>query len=444
MEAVIVADDVALAGVQENAGRRGIAGTVFVHKVAGAAAAEGKSLSEVARIAQDAADAVVTMGVCLSPGVIPAIGKPNFVLGDAEVELGLGIHGEPGVCRIPLQSADRLADMLLDSILSDRTIAAGSKLAVLVNNLGATTQMELAIVARRALAVLHSRGFVVERVYAGTFVSSLESAGVSLSLLALSGERLALLDAPTSAPAWPRMLPERPAPLEARTIASRRPALAASSQYPPPSALGKRTRQAIVDACASLVAAESHLTELDQAVGDGDLGISLTRGARAVQTSLRNYPLDQPAETLKAIGLTLQEALGGSSGPLYGVLFLRTGSSLEAGQASDPATWAKAMRNACDAISELGGAKAGDRTMLDALVPFAETLSTSLAGGDSVSGALQAAVAVAESSAAATANMVPKRGRSSYLGGRTLGYPDPGAIAVAIWLRALVSSITGS
>lgn len=442
VESVIVADDVALAGIQETAGRRGLAGTVFVHKVAGAAAREGKSLPVVARIAEDTANAVATMGVCLSPGTVPAIGKPNFVLSDAEVELGLGIHGEPGVSRAPLKSADEMVDTLLDSILSARPIAPGSRVAVLINNLGATPSMELAIVARRTTSVLRSRGLIVERIYAGTFVSSLESAGISLSILELTDERLRLLDAPASAPAWPRIPCERPTPVATRTVESTKPKLALAAQGPPQSATGKRIQHAALAACAALTKAEILLTEMDQAVGDGDLGISLARGAKAVQQSLSDYPLDNPIETLKAIGLTLQEVLGGSSGPLYGVLFLRAANSLRAANVDDPLSWAKAMTAGCDAISEMGGAKAGDRTMLDALIPFAGTFSAALDGGGSIAAALNSAAAAAESSAKATAAMTPKRGRSSYIGHRTLGHPDPGAIAVSIWLRALVSSIS--
>lgn len=440
IESVIVADDIALAGAQEPAGRRGIAGTVFVHKVAGAAAAEGRTLPEVAQIASRTAESIATMGVCLSSGMIPAVGKPNFTLGEAEVELGLGIHGEPGASRIPLESADNLTDKLLDSILSAKPIPSGSRVALLVNNLGSTTSMELAIITRRAHSVLHSRELMVERVYAGTFMSSLESAGVSLSILPLDDARLAQLDAETAAPAWPRTPHERPGPLEVRTLKSRKPAIASSlSQHPSP--LAARIQQAISDVCVALLDAETHLTELDQAAGDGDLGLSLARGARALQQSIAIHAFDSPAATLRAIGLTLQEAVGGSSGPLYGVLFLRAASSLQAEDGNRPAAWASAINAGCQAIAELGGAQEGDRTMLDALIPFADSFASGLSHGESAAGALHTAADVAGRSAQATANMMPKRGRSSYLGARSLGRPDPGAVAVAIWLKALASSL---
>ena len=195
VEMVIVADDVATASMQENAGRRGIAGTVLVHKIAGAAAANGEPLAEVRRIAADAAQSVATMGLSLAPGIVPAIGKPNFILGDKEIELGLGIHGEPGVKRMPLNRSDALVDLLVESICALKQPKPGDRAVLLINNLGSTTGMELAIVARRALHVIHGRGVVIERSYAGTFMSSLETAGISLSLMPVDDTRLKLLDA---------------------------------------------------------------------------------------------------------------------------------------------------------------------------------------------------------------------------------------------------------
>jgi dihydroxyacetone kinase len=181
---------------------------------------------------------------------------------------------------------------------------------------------------------------------------------------------------------------------------------------------------------------------MDQMVGDGDLGLNLARGMRAIQEELSTYPLDNPAETLKALGLTLQAVLGGSSGPLYGVLLLRIGNSLENGATDDARLWATAMVEGCDALSELGGARIGDRTMLDALIPFAQTFQNEVRAGRSAKWSLLAAVTAAERSAEGTAKMVARRGRSSYLGGRTIGCADPGAIAVAIWLRAVATAIT--
>jgi triose/dihydroxyacetone kinase / FAD-AMP lyase (cyclizing) len=437
VETVLVADDAALAGSVEHAGRRGLAGTVLVHKVAGAAAETGASLAEVAAAARAAAGAVRTMGVALSACTVPAAGRPGFTLGIDEVELGLGIHGEPGVRRGPIEAADALADRLLDAVLADLAPPPGGLVVLLVNNLGATPTMELAIVARRAVGVLEGRGLPVVRVYLGTFLSALEMAGVSLSVMAVDAERLARLDAPTDAPAWPNAA--------ARPRTRTAPAPIASSPAPPPvlptpprTRVGEAVRAALTAAAKALIEAAPRLTELDRAVGDGDLGISLERGARAVQETLSAYPLDDPAATLHALGVTLQGSLGGTSGPLYAAFFLRAGSALRGSRADDANAWAEAFAAGCAAVAELGGASRGDRTMLDALLPAADAFRATVTSGRTPVEAVRAAAAAAAAGARATATMPPRRGRSSYLGERVLGHPDPGAEAVAVWLASLV------
>jgi len=440
VETVVVADDIALAASENHAGRRGIAGTVLVHKIAGAAAAEGKDLPQVAAIAQAAAENIGTMGVSLSAGISPVTGKASFTLGD-EVELGLGIHGEPGIRRIPLRPADELVDELLSGIARGMHIRSGERLVVLLNNLGATTAMELAIVGRRTLAALESWGVVVERFYSGTFMSSLDMAGVSISVLRVDDDRLKLLDAPTSAPAWINVTTP-PAPLAERTIEVSDTALPFVNRSPQTDR-GVITARAITAACAALLDAESLLTELDRVVGDGDLGINMARASRMIQSRVPTYPLDDPAETFKALGITVQDVLGGSSGPLYGVLLLRMGSALEGSPNYRVEVWATALLDACQAVSELGGAKLGDRTMLDAIIPFSRTLHNETASGQSIRDALIASSVAAERGAEETKRMVARRGRSSYLGERVTGHPDPGAVAAAILLRAVVSAIAG-
>ncbi len=184
----------------------------------------------------------------------------------------------------------------------------------------------------------------------------------------------------------------------------------------------------------ALIVEGPRLTQMDQIVGDGDLGISLERGARAVLQALPSYPLDDPAATLHALGVTLQRALDGTSGPLYAVFLLRAADSLRRGDPEKPRTWSEAFQAGCSGIAELGRASRGDRTMLDALLPAAEAFQEAVHSGPSVSEALRAVAAAA--GARATSDMIPRRGRSSYLGVRALGHPDPGAEAVVVWLGA--------
>jgi dihydroxyacetone kinase len=347
--------------------------------------------------------------------------------------LGLGIHGEPGVKRMDLQPANQVTETLLSEILQRGSVGNEQRVAVMVNNLGATTQMELAIVARHAASFLAGRGLTVERIYAGTFLSSLDMAGISISVLGLNEDRLRWLDAATTAPAWPNAAKQRPGNPKAQIAVDITKETSSSSGAQ--TEAGRKTNQAIEAACKALLAAETELTELDRATGDGDLGVSMARAARAVRDAVASYPLDNTPATLKALAHTLRHELGGSSGPLYGVLFLRCGSVLEAGRASGLAQWAEAIDQGCQAISELGGAKPGDRTMLDALDPLAKMLQREI-GVKATGDAVLAAVEAAERGAEATAHMQPKLGRSSYLGVRVLGYPDPGAKAIALWLRA--------
>ena len=427
VEMLIVDDDVALSGTVQATGARGLAGTVFVHKLLGAAAAEGKNLGELVALGKAAVESLGTMGVSFSAGTSPAVGKPSFELNEHELELGVGIHGEPGVARMPLQPADALAETLLTSILQHKKFP--TPVALMINNLGATTAMELAIVARHAVSFLVSKGFTVERIYAGTFLSSLDMAGISISVLGLNPDRLRWIDAATTAPAWPNLLKQPPGK-PAVEIATSATVLAGVPQ----TALNEKPKRAIEAACQALIRAEAELTELDRITGDGDLGVSMARAAKAVQEEVNSNPLEDIPRTLKALGHALGRELGGSSGPFYGVFFLRCGNVL----AHSRAQWVPALEEGCQAISELGGAKPGDRTMLDALYPFVNELKQE---NQTTPEVVWAALEAAERGAEATARMKPRLGRSSYLGDRVLGHADPGARAVSIWLRAVCESL---
>jgi len=434
VEMILVDDDVALKGTESTTGARGLAGTVFIHKLMGAAATEGKSLFEVATTGRAAVESLATMGVSFSAGTSPAVGKPSFELGEREMEFGLGIHGEPGVKRTEMQPADQLTETLLAEVLKRGKFGDEKRVAVMVNNMGATTEMELAIVARHAIVFLERERFTVERIYAGTFLSSLDMAGISISVLGVNDERLRWLDAATTAPAWPNVLKLRPGRPEVQISADVSRKVSSTTGERAQSEACRKTREAIEAACTALIQTESELTEMDRVTGDGDLGTSMERAAKAVQAEVWSYPLDNIPATLKALGHTLRRELGGSSGPLYGVLFLRCGSVLEHSGAIGLAQWAEALEQGFQAISELGGAKPGDRTMLDALDPFVKILKKCV--GETPCEAVLTAVAAAERGAEATAQMKPRLGRSSYLGDRVLGYPDPGAKAIAVWLRA--------
>ncbi|OXI78890.1 dihydroxyacetone kinase subunit DhaK [Burkholderia sp. AU33423] len=433
VETVIVADDVSLRGRVERGQRRGIAGTVLIHKLAGAAAARGLPLARVAAIARDAAAELGTMGVALDGCTIPGADKSGFSLGDHEIELGLGIHGEKGVERRAPLPADALVDTLLSSIAADLVLDRGERVALFVNGLGATPDMELAIVLRAAHDNLHRRGIVVARAWAGTFLSALNMPGCSISVLRLNDERAVLLDAPTQARAWPG---GGAVNTQIRVASAAVP----EAPLPPLDAAGRawaaRLRPALHAVAQTLIDHEQTLTDLDAAAGDGDLGASMLRAAQAI-LALPEAAYGTPAGALSALGAALRRAIAGSSGPFYATALLRASRRLADIAEPSARDWAAAFRGAVDSISELGGAHAGDRTMLDALVPAVAAFERALDNDRDPASAWAAAVEAAEHGAQETARMTPRAGRASYLGERAIGTPDGGAVAVSYWLRAL-------
>lgn len=435
VEIVVVADDVALKDTVPADRRRGIAGTVLVHKVTGAAAQMGLSLTEVARIARAAADNVSSMGISLGSCTLPSVGKPGFVLGETEIEVGLGIHGEQGVRRMPMASADDLSALVLDAIMTDGQIKAGDRLVLLVNGLGSTPPIELSIVARSAVVYLENKGVTVERAWAGTFLSALDMPGFSLSVMRVDDDTLSLIDHPSEAIAWPRGGPlNRNRVLAATTIEKSPSATAAQTSPQTPSGKTLQSTSALV--AQALIAADVQLTELDSITGDGDLGASMTRGGEAV-LALAPDSFSTVADGLLAMGNAMRKAIGGSSGPFYATGLMRASRQLAGIDNPTAKQMADAFIVAVEAVCDLGGAKAGDRTMIDALAPAAEAFRDGLAAGFDVKTAWQAAIEAAIAGAEATKSMKPRLGRASYLGDRALGHPDGGAVAVSIWIKAI-------
>lgn len=431
VEVVVVADDVALRETVPAERRRGIAGTVLIHKLAGAAAEQGLPLEAVAEIARTAAAGLASMGISLGACTLPAVGKPGFVLGEQEIEVGLGIHGEQGVRRMPIAPADALVGLVLDAMREDGRLAAGSHVALLVNGLGATPPMELAIVARAALAWLATAGVVVERAWAGTFLSALDMPGFSLSVLPVDDAALARLDAPTQAPAWPRGGALNPMPRLAPLPAQPAPPKGGSI-----SPAGAQLHSIARTVAQALIEAEPELTELDSVTGDGDLGASMTRAGEAI-LALAKDAFPTVPDGLLAVAATLRRAIGGSSGPFYATGLMRAARALPQDEAPSARDLARAFAAAVDAISELGGARPGDRTMVDALHPAAEAFTSALDRGAAPGAAWAAAVEAGRAGAESTASMKPRLGRASYLGDRALGHADAGAVAVSIWLAAI-------
>jgi len=439
VEMVIVADDAAFGTRHDSVDeRRGIAGTVLVHKIVGAAAAAGLSLREVKAEGDRAAAELGTVGVALSGCTVPAAGKPGFDLPADEIEFGLGIHGERGTHRSALDTAHHIAGQLTSRLVEDLGLGKESRIVLLVNNLGGTPLMELAIIARSTIRQLHSLGITIERAWCGSFLTAIDMIGCSLSIMKVDSQRLERLDAPTSAPAWVatpattldgavKRVSIPVAPNGRDAVSSAGP-----GEFP---FLGMALRRV----AAALLAAETRLTALDQAAGDGDLGISMSRAAHAILADLDRLSAESVATALEDLSQIVRRGIAGSSGPFYAVALSRAAASLKQLEPS-PLKWATVFESGCKAIAELGGAARGDRTMLDALYPGAEAFRSALENGAPWSQALASAASAAEAGARESAKLTPRRGRSRYLGERAIGLPDPGAEAVAVWLRAIAST----
>ncbi|MFF7708827.1 dihydroxyacetone kinase family protein [Pseudomonas sp. NPDC007930] len=441
VEMLVVGDDVALDQHAGAVGRRGIAGTVLVHKIAGAAAEAGLPLAQVLAAAQRAADGLFSMGLGLSACTVPAAGKPGFSLEDGEVEYGLGIHGESGVRRAPLGTAREMVGQLVERIASQGELRAGDRVALLVNNLGGSAAQDLDIVTREALLALYAKGLKVEAASTGTFLTALEMAGCSLSVLKLDDALLEHLRAPTAAPAWKPMA--TPVAAVQRRPATHLGKVAAVEGRSWSAAHAARFKAALEGAAASLIAAEATLTELDSVVGDGDLGISLARGAKALQQEMGSLALDRPTLALQQVSALLRRVLGGTSGPLHAVFMLRAGVTLAAAKSPySLRAWASAFEAGCDGVAELGGAKPGERTLLDALWPAARALRE-VPGDTEPAEAAMVMIGAALEGAQATKAMRPVKGRSAYLGDRALGHMDPGAFAVVVWIKGVMEGLAG-
>jgi dihydroxyacetone kinase len=262
-------------------------------------------------------------------------------------------------------------------------------------------------------------------------------AGVSLTLLRVDDERLGWLDAAAHTTAWPA-LSGRVAQISVR------PAPVTPDRTDGATLAREATLRHVIEAvCACLLEAEPILTDMDQRVGDGDLGISLSRGARGILHELDTYPAEtELGAVLRSLSATVRRVVGGTSGPLYAVMLLRAAVALEQSGGSSARAWSAAFSEGVAGLMALGGAQPGDRTMVDALKPAADALQVALAKSEGeLDAALKAAVDAATEGAAHTASMHPRRGRSSYVGDRALGHADPGAHAVALWLAAIRAAL---
>ncbi len=415
VEMVIVADDIALPDLVQP---RGVAGTLFVHKIAGYYAAKGLNLAQVAEIARRVAIEVVSLGISLSSCTIPGSPREERVP-KGKAELGLGIHGEPGVDLIDFQGARQTAAILCEKLFE--RVKPARSYALLLNNLGSATPLELGVIAHEMLSSPHGKKI---KLVAGPapLMTSLDMHGLSASLLPLTAEFETALKASVGPHAWPGVRPHlKPATRSlSKDIKTRRYRASGNPLL----------QHAMVVACDALIASEDRLNGLDSKIGDGDTGSTIAGAARSLKNLLPQLPMARPNEYFSAVSDALSKTMGGSSGVLLAIFFAAAGAAAGEGK-----TWIEALRLGLRKMMEYGGAKPGDRTMIDALEPAL----AALAQGRS----LAEAAAVARSGAGSTAKMQRARaGRASYVSEVNLdGITDPGAEAVAIVFEALAQHV---
>ncbi|XP_062214769.1 putative 3,4-dihydroxy-2-butanone kinase [Phragmites australis] len=450
MEMVIVGDDCALPPPRGIVGRRGLAGTILVHKVAGAAADAGLSLADVASEAKHASEIVGTMGVALSVCTLPGQVTSDR-LGPKQMELGLGIHGEPGVAVVDLQPVDVVVEHVLKQILSQETqylpITRGNNAVILINGLGATPLMELMIAARKVVPELQLEyGIAVDRVYTGSLMTSLDMAGFSITIMKSDENILQRLDAPTKAPAWPVGSEGNRPPAKFPVPVPSSPSMKYDEILTQPQELSTQgciLETAIEASAKEIINLKDSLNEWDSKVGDGDCGTTMYRGATAILEDMKkHYPMNDAAGTINEIGATIRRVMGGTSGILYDILCKAAYASLKQSKTITANEWSDALEASVTAVSKYGGASAGYRTMLDALIPASTVLKQRLKAGDDPVTAFIAASEAASAGADSTKQMQAKAGRSSYIAPDLLAsIPDPGAMAAAAWYRAAALAV---
>ena len=406
VEMVIVADDIAL---PDNKQPRGIAGTALVHKIAGYAAEQGKSLSEVRDIAQQACDNLWSLGVAMQTCNLPGSDDEEGRIKQGHVELGLGIHGEPGASVVDTQNSKAIIDTLVTPLKAQ---AGEGRFAVLINNLGGVSALEMALLTKE-LAHSALKESIAYLIGPAPLVSALDMKGFSLTLLKLNDLFEKALHEEVETLGWQK--PVAFAPL--RTVAHS--AIHDRVEYTPSE--NPQVEKSVSSVARTLIQLENRLNALDAKVGDGDTGSTFAQGARDIAQRLEEHalPLDDVSKLLLLVGERLATVMGGSSGVLMSIFFTAAGQKLHDGKSLPDA-----LLSGLAQMKQYGGADLGDRTLIDALQPALEALQKN---------DLQAAAQAAQLGAEATAKMEKAgAGRSSYVNKENLdGVMDPGAVAVA-------------
>ena len=479
VDAVYVNDDIAVKDSLYTVGRRGVAGTVLVHKCAGAAAEQGKELDEVKRVANKVIDNVRSFGFAFTSCTVPAAGHPTFEIGDDEMEFGVGIHGEPGRYREKIDYstgtfADDLARRILTDLEEDLGLKAGEDVVLLINGFGGTPLQELYLLNNSVTKAITADGINVHRTIVGNFMTSIDMAGASISVLRVDSELKALVDYPVSTPAltWGAAMSEQAeAALEAVKAIGK--ALGYTPAEPAKKASKKAVAEAeddnatyevegtpvvtetintaafvqIVDKMADVIIEnEVPFCEADQ-MGDGDFGMSIAKGFKQLKADWATRKKGDVGEFLVSCSEIIKEYCGGASGPIWGSAFKYAGKAMLGKKEINLTDLAFLFMEANRGVYETGkksfgkGADIGDKTLVDALKPCALALTKAAEEGKALREGIDLGAKAAHEGAEATKTHVATLGRAGTVGERSIGFPDAGAHGLDVIFNELAAYI---
>jgi dihydroxyacetone kinase len=476
VDAVYVNDDIAVKDSLYTVGRRGVAGTVFVHKCAGAAAEKGKSLEEVKAVANKVIENVRSFGFAFSSCTPPAKGTPIFEINDEDMEFGVGIHGEPGRKTEKVQPSAVLAERIVKDLLEDCGIKAGDDVALLINGFGATPLSELYLFNNDVSKELEKANVGIYKTLVGNFMTSLDMAGASVSVLKLDDELKALIDAPVNTPAltWgAAMSEEADAALEAMKAIAKALNITPCEKAPEAKAqavakkeeakeeavytvegkpvVGETINTAafvdIVNKMADVIIEnEVPFCDADQ-MGDGDFGMSIAKGFKQLKVDWDTRKKGDIGQFLVSCSEIIKEYCGGASGPIWGSAFKYAGKSVLGKKEVSLADIATLFQAANTGVYETGkksfgkGAVVGDKTLVDALKPCADALTDAANKGLSLNDGLDKGAKAAVQGAESTKTFVATMGRAGTVGEKSIGYPDAGAYGLGVIFTELAKYI---
>lgn len=456
---VKVDDDIAVNDSLYTVGRRGVAGTVLVHKVAGAAAEKGLELAEVKAAAENAVKNVRSIGFAFTSCTVPAKGTPTFEIADDEMEYGVGIHGEPGIKREKVISADEIAERMVTSLIDELNLKAGDEATLLVNGFGATPLQELYLLNNSVNRVLSEKNIKVYRTFVGNYMTSIDMAGTSISLLKMDNQLKEFIDAESDTPAFKVSGPVESIPYinmklndQQNIEVNHEMTVDASCAKIDNNIVSLDNMKFIVDKMSEcIIKNEVPFCELDSHAGDGDFGMSVAKGFKQLRrewNDILSNSCSNIGEFLDACSIVIMEYCGGASGPIWGSAFRSAGKSVGNKTELNIKDFADMMQASVNGIQKTGersfgrGAVVGDKTLIDALAPCADKISE-IASDESadIVETLKYGAKAAVEGAKATEKIAARMGRAGTVGERSIGYPDAGAYGLGVIFTDISESL---